>query len=157
MADSWDLLHETMMKVNTVLGDYWMGDIEDSSLRDTSEFSSEFGQHLSVSEANTSVLGDIDDIGDIGDPSEGLPDPGLSDQSSVLSELLSDCQSREDARMAECPGHEDQEADMEPWPRARSNTWPRRQFGQMSQVIVTRDTGQSSAVSAWQPPVIVYS
>ena len=64
--------------------------------------------------------------------------------------IVSDCQSLEDVGMSGCPGQEDTEADMEPWPpqpRARSNTWPRRQFGQMSQVIVTRDTGQASVVS----------
>ena len=149
MADSWDLLHETMMKVNNVLGDYWMGDIEDDNNVETNEFSSEFGN--SVSEASGSVLAGFSDLGD---PSDGLhlPDPVTSDHGSALSELMSDCQSQspEDAGMSECPGHEDAEADMEPWPpqpRARSNTWPRRQFGQMSQVIVTRDTGQTSGVS----------
>ena len=147
MADSWDLLHETMMKVNNVLGDYWMGDIEDDNHVETNEFSSEFGN--SVSEASGSVLAGFSDLGD---PSDGLnlPDPVTSDHSSALSELMSECQSPEDAGMSECPGHEDAEADMDPWPpqpRARSNTWPRRQFGQMSQVIVTRDTGQTSGVS----------
>ena len=80
-----------------------------------------------------------------------LPDPGLSDQSNTLSELMVECQSPEDTGMSECP--DEGEADMEPWPpqpRARSNTWPRRQFGQMSQVIVTRDTGQTSGVSQHQ-------
>ena len=143
MADSWDLLHETMMKVNNVLGDYWMGDID--SRFETNEFSCEFGNSVS----------DAGGISDISDHSEGLhlPDPVLSDQSNTLSELMLECQSPEDTGMSECPGHEDGEADMEPWPpqpRARSNTWPRRQFGQMSQVIVTRDTGQTSGVSYHQ-------
>lgn len=144
MADSWDLLHETMMKVNNVLGDYWMGDIEGNSVHETNEFISDFGH--SLSEANSSVAGDFSDFGDHSDSLQ-LPDPVLSDQSNALSELMSDCQSLEDTGMSGCQGQEDAEADMEPWPpqpRARSNTWPRRQFGQMSQVIVTRDTGQAS-------------
>ena len=149
MADSWDLLHETMMKVNNVLGDYWMGDIEGNSVHETNEFISDFGHSVCVSEANSSVPGDFSDFGDHSD-SLHLADPALSDQSSALSELMSDCQSLEDTGMSGCQGQEDAEADMEPWPpqpRARSNTWPRRQFGQMSQVIVTRDTGQASLVS----------
>ena len=92
MADSWDLLHETMMKVNNVLGDYWMGDIEANSLHETNEFISDFGHSLSVSDANSSVPGDMSDIGDHSDSLQ-LPDPVLSDQSNALSELMSDCQS----------------------------------------------------------------
>ena len=141
MADSWDLLHETMMKVNNVLGDYWMGDIDNRF--ETNDFNCDFGPSVS----------DAGGISDISDHSDGLhlPDPVLSDQSNTLSELMVECQSPEDTGMSECP--EDGEADMEPWPpqpRARSNTWPRRQFGQMSQVIVTRDTGQTSGVSLLQ-------
>ena len=135
MADSWDLLHETMMKVNNVLGDYWMGDIDHRF--ETNDLNCDFGNSVS----------DAGGISDISDHSDGLhlPDPVLSDQSNTVSELMVECQSP--------GGQEDGEADMEPWPpqpRARSNTWPRRQFGQMSQVIVTRDTGQTSGVSQHQ-------
>ena len=153
MADSWDLLHETMMKVNNVLGDYWMGDIEDQRLMEGSEFSSDFGN--SVGDTHSSVIGDVGDSGDVVDNAgDGLHMPESecgqsvrqSDQRHLLSELMSDGQQDPGADMADM-------GDTDLWPpqpRARSNTWPRRQFGQMSQVIVTRDsrdTGQSSGVS----------
>ena len=98
--DSWDLLHQTIEKVNDCLGDYWMGEIEGAR------------------------------------PREELP--GLVTRDSEASEAISEAISEASDLVLEPEL-------WPPQPRARSNTWPRRQFGGShvsGHAAAARDTGQ---------------
>ena len=83
MMDSWDILHETMEKVNNFLGDYLISELDENRVP--------MNEDCPLSPSNT----------------EPCPD---------LEQLTCDSVTRESEEMS-------------PQPRARSNTWPRRQFG----------------------------
>ena len=110
MDDSWDLLHETMEKVNNFLGDYWFNEIDEANIAEVSDY------------ANSDNHNDSD----VGHHPQQHP---------ILPQLLSGSNHQVGGEFSpEISPAEmlPEEMEIVPETRARSNTWPRRQFSQQS-------------------------
>ena len=110
MDDSWDLLHETMEKVNNFLGDYWFNEIEEANIADVSDYvnsDSAGNNHIGHQLAQHSMLPQL-----------------LSGANHQVGEFEREITPEETGDMVS--------EEMVPQARARSNTWPRRQFSQQS-------------------------
>lgn len=110
MDDSWDLLHETMEKVNNFLGDYWFNEIEEANIGDVSDYvNSDSNNDVGHHHSQLSMLPQI-----------------LSGSNHQIGEYECEITPEEGADMLA------EEMEIVPQARARSNTWPRRQFSQQS-------------------------